>query len=230
MIGFWYCGFAAVPHRLAFAVLTLSLLGACASPPPPRPAPPPIVDPDQACLRDLRDRRVAFEPQGPVGGGTCAIANPVRVTADSGAAWNRPGVVSCSMARVVDRFETQVVQPAAQRYLGQKVARLHHMGTYNCRNRRTETTVASADMGSKGGRLSEHGKGQAIDIGAFELADGTMISVKKDWKGAGRKSEFLQAVARASCEHFNVVLTPNHNRLHADHLHLDIGPHRLCGM
>ena len=66
-------------------------------------------------------------------------------------------------------------------------------------------------------------------MGGFELADGTVISVKKDWRGAGKRSEFLQEVARASCEHFNVVLTPNHNRLHNDHLHLDIGPHRLCG-
>jgi len=220
-----------VSVRLAFAVLTLALLGACASP-PPRPAPPPpILNPDSACLKELHDRHVAFEPQAAFGSsGSCSIANPVKVTADSQTSWNRPGVMSCSMARTVERFETQVVQAAAQRIFGQKVARLHHMGTYNCRTRRTETTVAAADMGSRGGRLSEHGKGQAIDVGAFELADGTMISVKKDWKGAGKKSEFLQAVARASCEHFNVVLTPNHNKLHADHLHLDIGPHKLCGI
>lgn len=217
--------------RLVFTVLTLALLGACSSPPPARPAPPPVLDPDAACLQDLRNRHVAFEPQAAFGTpGSCSIANPVKVTADSLTNWNRPGVMSCSMARVVDRFETQVVQAAALRILGQKVARLHHMGTYNCRTRRTETTVASADMGSRGGRLSEHGKGQAIDVGGFELADGTMISVKKDWRGAGKKSEFLQAVARASCEHFNVVLTPNHNALHADHLHLDIGPHKLCSM
>lgn len=217
--------------RLVFAVLTLALLGACSSPPPRLAAPPPILDPDTACLKDLHDRRVAFEPQAAFGNaGTCAIANPVKVTADSQTSWNRPGVMSCSMARVVERFETQVVQAAAQRIFGQKVAKLHHMGTYNCRTRRTETTVAAADMGSRGGRLSEHGKGQAIDVGGFELADGTMISVKTDWKGAGKKSEFLQAVARASCEHFNVVLTPNHNKLHADHLHLDIGPHKLCSM
>lgn len=233
MIGFWRCGTATVSKHLAFAVLTLALLGACSSPPPrPAPSPPPILDPDSACLKDLRDRRVAFEPQAAFGNpGSCAVANPVKVTADSQTHWNRPGVMSCSMARVVDRFETQVVQAAAARILGQRVARLHHMGTYDCRSRRTETTVASSGEGkSRGGRLSEHGKGQAIDIGGFELADGTMISVKKDWQGAGKKSEFLQAVARASCEHFNVVLTPNHNKLHADHLHLDIGPHKLCGM
>lgn len=218
--------------RPAFAVVILALTAACAAPPPPAPPPRPVVlDPDAACLKELRDRRVAFEVQPPMANaGTCTVPNPVKVASDSQAAWSRPGLVSCSMARTVDRFETQVVEPLARRYLGKGVARLHHMGTYNCRNRRTETNVAASDMGSRGGRPSEHAKGQAIDIGAFELDDGTMISVKKDWSGQGKKSEFLQAVARASCEHFNVVLTPNHNRLHADHLHLDIGPHRLCGL
>jgi hypothetical protein len=221
-----------VSNRLAFAVLILVLLGACSSPPPLRVvATPPILDPDSACLKELNDLRVAFEPQAAMGGqGSCSIANPVRVTGDSQTAWNRPGLMSCAMARTIEHFETKVVQAAALRVFGQKVAKLHHMGTYNCRERRTDTQVAAADMGSRGGRISEHAKGKAIDIGGFELADGTMISVKKDWRGAGKKSEFLQMVARASCEHFNVVLTPNHNKLHADHLHLDIGPHRLCAM
>ncbi len=174
---------------------------------------------------------VTFERQPPVGApGSCSVANPVKVSGDSQAVWNRPGVLSCAMARTVERFEQQVVQPVALRVLGQRVARLVHMGTYACRTRRTDTKVAAAGNGGvAGGRLSEHGKGQAIDLGGFELADGTVVSVKKDWSGAGRKSEFLQELARASCEHFNVVLTPNHNALHADHLHLDIGPHRLCG-
>jgi hypothetical protein len=214
-----------------FAILALLLVGACAAPPPaPPPRPQPILDPDSACLKDLRDRRVAFESQAATGAGACSIANPVKVSGGSHMAWNRPGVLSCAMARTLERFEAEVVAPIAQRILGQRVARLQHMGTYDCRTRRTETTTAAAKgEGSRGGRLSEHGRGQAIDVGGFELADGSVISVKKDWKGAGRRSDFLQEVARASCQHFNVVLTPNHNRLHADHLHLDIGPHRLCG-
>jgi hypothetical protein len=220
----------AVPNRLILAVLTLLTLGACASPPPPAPRPPPILDPDSACLKELRDHRVVFEPQASLGHGSCEVANPVKVTADSNMAWNHPGLLSCTMAKIIDRFDSQVVQPAAKRIFGQPVVKLHHMGTYNCRNRRTETTVAAANMGSRGGRLSEHAKGRAIDIGSFQLADGTIISVKHDWHGSGKKSEFLQQVARASCEQFNVVLTPNYNRLHNDHLHLDIGPHRLCGM
>ena len=69
----------------------------------------------------------------------------------------------------------------------------------------------------------------AIDLMAFELADGTMVSVKRDWREGGAKAAFLKDVARASCSTFNVVLTPNHDRFHQDHLHLDIGPHTLCG-
>ena len=216
------------------ALLGLLLVAACSSPPKPvavAPPPPPILDPDSACLKDLRDHQVAFEPQLMVPAGACSVANAVKVSGDAQMKWNRPGVLSCVMARSVERFESQVIQPAAQRLLGQRVVRLVHMGTYDCRTRRTDTTTAAAGQeGSKGGRLSEHAKGQAMDIGGFELADGSVISVKKDWRGAGRRSDFLQEVARLSCEHFNVVLTPNHNRLHHDHLHLDIGPHRLCGI
>jgi hypothetical protein len=225
-----------VPVVLGRAVLILCLLlvGACAAPPRPVAVapPPPILTPDAACLKDLRDRRVTFEAQAPMAAGVCSVANPVKVSGDSQLNWNRPGVLSCAMARSIERFEVQVVEPAALKVFGQKVVRLVHMGTYSCRTRRTEASVAAAggtQGGSAGGRLSEHAKGQAIDIGGFELADGTVISVKKDWTGAGKRSEFLQEVARSSCEHFNVVLTPNHNRLHNDHLHLDMGPHRLCG-
>jgi len=220
-------------RRLA-VILAVLLVGACSAPlRPVAVAPPPILDPDAACLKDLGDSHVLFERQPPTAEGVCKVVNPVKIRGDAQLSWNQPGMVSCAMARTIERFETQVVQPAAQKLFGQKVVRLIHMGTYNCRTMRTETSVAAAadgQGGSKGGRLSEHARGQAIDVGAFELADGTVISVKKDWRGAGKRSEFLQEVARTSCEYFNVVLSPNHNRLHQDHLHLDIGPHRLCGV
>lgn len=188
-----------------------------------------MVDPDSACLRDLERAHVVFEPAREYSGtGSCSVPNPVRVSS-AGMRWSSPGVVSCQMARVVDRFEEEVVQPLAVKFFGQKVVQLHHMGTYNCRNQRNSSRTASAKGGATGGRLSEHAKGQAIDVGAFQLADGSVVSVKSHWSGAGRKSEFLHEVARASCDTFNVVLTPNHNREHHDHLHLDIGPHKLCG-
>jgi hypothetical protein len=214
--------------------VALLALGACTAAPAPvavaPPPPAPLLDPDATCLKDLHDMQVAFEPMpGYEKPGSCGVANPVRMAGGAATGWNRPGVLSCTMARTIERFEEQVVQPLALRHFGQRVVRLHHMGTYDCRQQRNETTAAAAANGSRGGRLSEHSKGRAIDVGAFELADGTMVSVKKDWRGAGKRAEFLHDVARLSCDTFNVVLTPNHDRFHHDHLHLDIGPHRLCG-
>ena len=214
--------------------MLLGLLSACArpvAPPPVAVAPPPLVlDPETACLNELGDMRAVFQPIEAFGEPQegCGIANPVKISAGA-VAWNRPGVLTCPMARTVVRFEAEVVQPAAMARFGQAVKKIHHAGTYDCRVRRNSTQMAASLGGSRGGRLSEHAKGQAMDIVAFELADGTMVSVKKVWRGAGAKSAFLQEVARASCSTFNVVLTPNHDRLHQDHLHLDIGPHTLCG-
>lgn len=217
-------------------VAVAALAGACAAPPPPPPPPPPVaLDPDAACLKDLRDRGIAFEPLAGLSAPAspaCQIANPVKVTGEGDVAWSRAGVLSCTMMQTVDRFETEVVQPAAQRHFGQKVTRLLHMGTYECRARRTDATVAAAAAGKpvRGGRLSEHGRGQAIDIGGFELADGRIVTVRRDWRAGGAPSAFLHEVAQGACDQFSVVLTPNYNAVHADHLHLDIGPHKLCGM
>lgn len=220
--------------RFRCLVMAALLLGAAActqAPPPPPPpviAAPVILDPDAACLSDLAQLGVEFQPLDTFGAPDqgCAVANPVNVSA-TGVPWNRPSVVSCAMARTLARYQTDVLQPLALAHFGQSIKRIHHAGTYACRIRRNNTTAQVGKV--KGGRLSEHSKGQAIDLMAFELADGTMISVKKDWRGQGEKSAFLRDAAKESCGVFNVVLTPNHDRFHQDHFHLDIGPFTLCG-
>lgn len=216
------------------AGLALILLAGCSArvPAPPRQAatpvlPPTILDAEQACLVELRNGRVQYEPlqsfetdQG------CGIANPVRVTAAS-VPWNRPAILSCRLATQVQRYEIELVQPIALRHFGQTVRRIHHAGTYDCRAKRTQQVRAGG--GSRGGSLSEHAKGRAIDITAFELADGSLVSVKNHWKAGGARQAFLHELAKASCGMFNVVLTPNHDYLHRDHFHLDIGPYTRCG-
>jgi len=212
------------------ALLLIVLLAGCGSAPPPLPPKPALLDPAAACLSDLSLAHATFQPLAAFGEGNCSIANPVRLTGGA-TAWNRPGVLSCPMARTLVRFEAEVVQPAAHKHFGVRVKRMDHLGTYDCRTQRNETTAAAAQMGtSRGGRLSEHAKGLAIDLAGFELADGTVVSVKKDWYAGGKAGAFLREVARSSCRVFNVVLTPNHDRFHTDHIHLDIGPHTLCGM
>lgn len=213
-----------------------ALLAGCARPPAPPPPvvvavpPPQIIDPETACLQELTRLSVAFEPlRSFAGEDGCGIDNPVRVSR-AAIAWNRPGTLSCRLASTMVRYETEVIQPLAMEHFGQAVARIHHAGTYDCRYRRNgKTQVAAGSGGRKGGRLSEHSRGLAIDIVGFELADGSMVSVKKHWRAGDSRSAFLHKVARASCNTFNVTLTPNHDRLHQDHFHLDIGPYTLCG-
>ena len=72
---------------------------------------------------------------------------------------------------------------------------------YDCRGER----------GGRPERLSQHSFGRAIDISGFELDDGTTISVLRDWRDKGAKSEFLHQVAQGACRIFSVVITPNHN-------------------
>ena len=133
--------------------------------------------------------------------------------------WNQPGLMTCSMASKLWDFETKVVQPAAQREFGHSVRKMSNLGSYSCRNIRSE----------RGGGLSEHARGLAIDISGFELDDGTLVSVLRDWQQKGPKGAFLHQIAAGACGIFTMVLSPNHNALHSNHLHLDIGPHKHCG-
>jgi hypothetical protein len=77
-------------------------------------------------------------------------------------------------------------------------------------------------------RRSEHATANAVDIGGFHLEDGTHISVLRDWKRPGRKSEFLRAVHLAACSYFRVVLGPDFNSEHENHFHFDRGTLYTC--
>jgi hypothetical protein len=70
----------------------------------------------------------------------------------------------------------------------------------------------------------------AIDVAGFRLSDGTTVSVEHDWSESGPKRQFLRHLARRACSYFSVVLTPDSNAEHHDHIHLDIGPDRLCSV
>ena len=178
----------------------------------------PFDLPAGQCVGLLTERRASFEPLDPVDGeNACGIANPVRLSALT-AALSRPVTLGCPLAVRVDDFERRILQPLAIRYFGQPVRRIHHYGAYACRNQR----------GGNANQISQHALGRAIDISAFELLDGTLIRVKQDWNGVGRRSRFLRNVAREACGLFHVVLTPSHDRAHHDHLHFDTGPWRLC--
>jgi hypothetical protein len=77
-------------------------------------------------------------------------------------------------------------------------------------------------------RMSLHSTGQALDIAGFTTRSGRHVSVLRGWRGSRDEVAFLEDLGRAACRYFNVVLTPNHDAAHQDHIHVDIGPWRVC--
>lgn len=146
----------------------------------------------------------------------CAVPAPVVVQASS-AAMTPTLRTSCPMMLAWARFEPEM-QRLANRRLGSQIAKIHHYGSYNCRR-----------MSGNQRRMSLHSTGQALDISGFSTADGRYISVRDGWRGRRDESAFLRDLGQAACGHFNVVLTPAHDRAHHDHFHVDIGPWRFCG-
>lgn len=118
--------------------------------------------------------------------------------------------VACPVAAALAMWEWNVVQPAAQARFGSPVAEIEHFGSYNCRRM----------YGRESGSWSEHATADAVDIAGFRLADGTRITVARDWRDP-RKGAFLREVRDGACKLFATTLSPDYNAAHADHLHLD---------
>ena len=144
----------------------------------------------------------------------CGYSNGVRLGRDGDDAprYAPAGVVTaCPVAAALVLWERDVVQPAALRLLGERVASIDHYGSYSCRRL----------YGRSEGGYSEHATANALDIAGFRLASGRRISVLRDWSETGRDAAFLHAVRDGACDLFATVLSPDYNAAHADHLHFD---------
>lgn len=118
---------------------------------------------------------------------------------------------TCAVAAAFELWLQKGLAPASLEIFGQPIQRIEHLGAYSCRRL----------YGRDEGPWSEHATGNAIDIAAFVLRDGTRISVLADWSGEHKKAQFLQEARDAACRSFGTVLSPDYNKAHADHLHLD---------
>jgi len=187
------------------------LLAGCGGTPDPSGFGGPV------CLARLTTQEVRYRSVDSVNAtdSRCRVDTAVRVSRVD-AALDHPAVMSCGLASRLGDFEREVVQPLAASELGRRVVRINHLGSFSCR----------AING--GSHLSQHALGRAIDVAGFRLSDGTTVSVQHDWSESGPKRLFLRHLAHRACSYFSVVLTPDSNAGHYDHIHLDIGPERRC--
>ena len=154
------------------------------------------------CLDALAQAEAVFKPLGNQGTDTCPVKNAVRISKFRDTTLSSSVILSCPTALNTANWLEEI-----------EAKHITHMGTLNCRERR----------GS--GLMSEHSFGVAIDISEI---DGAVVS--KHWKDKGSKGDTLRNAARSACKHFSNVLTPETNRLHHDHFHLDSGVGFQCDM
>ncbi len=163
-----------------------------------------------SCRAVLERSEVEFRQLSPRGDGPCALVDR---TVLNGAPLS-PGdpAMTCPVGAGLKFWIDHGLQEAAVAHLGSHVVRVEHLGTNSCRR----------VNGSRSGPWSEHASGNAIDIAAFVLADGTRVSVKQDW-GNDARGDFLKAARDTACDSFRTVLSPEYSAAQADHFHLDQG-------
>jgi hypothetical protein len=171
------------------------------------------------CFADLRRIEVGFRPlPDQIFDNGCSAVGAVQLL-DIGTPVTNLAAMTCPLARQFAFWVQGDVQPAAARWLGSRVTRIESFGTYSCR----------PIDGRAGNRLSEHGRANAVDVGAFVLADGRRITILAGWAGDDdRVRAFLRAVHDAGCRRFAIVLGPDANADHRNHLHFDMGRGPYC--
>ncbi len=219
--------------------------------PPPEAAPEPTpkrpsyghadLDPDnddivgpqpeiEGCHERLEELGIAFKPAR-IGVGhkrdgvyTCGAHQVVRIKRGPGkikySSWP---MLTCQMAIAWSDFE-RIVQEEAERELGSRVVKIEHMGTYNCRD------MALYDL------ISEHSFANGIDLKRFHLANGKQVDVKKHFQPRELEpptpeSRFLRSLSRRLYDEdvFSNVITPYFDRVHHNHIHVDLARYRVDG-
>jgi hypothetical protein len=178
-----------------------------------RTTPTPQVSATGAICGDraLRGRRISAIP-GRLSG--CGIGEPVQVTQVHGITLSTAATMDCGTAQALSAWVRNGAMPAIGN-TGGGIAQFRVAAHYACRTRNSQP----------GARISEHGKGRAIDISAFRLKNGDTITLLEGWNDR-RQGRILRDMWRAACGPFGTVLGPESNRFHLDHFHFDTARYR----
>ncbi len=141
----------------------------------------------------------------------CGIEAPVRLVAVAGVTLTGKAEVSCEHAVALADWVEQTAQPAANELLSTRLVSMRPVASYVCRTRN----------GKRGAKLSEHAKGNALDIAGFSFAGGETVAVRRGWGREDQRGEYLRSVWAGACGPFGTVLGPEANHHHHDHFHFD---------
>ena len=137
----------------------------------------------------------------------CGVQDPVSVASVDGIRLSQAATLDCATAKALKTWVQQSMRPA---FGTRDVVQLQIAAHYICRPRNN----------IKGNKISEHGRGKAIDIAGFVFSDGTAWSVARNYNKQIRKAH------KGACGIFGTTLGPGSDGYHEDHLHFDTASHR----
>lgn len=137
----------------------------------------------------------------------CGIADPVKVTEVAGLRLSQPATIDCETAAALKTWVIKGMRPA---FGNREVVQLNIFGSYSCRARNNV----------RGAKVSEHGRGRAVDIAGFVFANGQEWTIQRDYNKTIRQAQ------KAACGIFGTTLGPGSDGYHEDHLHFDTAKHR----
>jgi hypothetical protein len=169
-----------------------------------------------SCRAELRRLGVDFRDIKRIADGpSCGIEYPVLLSGFSGGVQLKPATkLNCQTTLALAKWVKFELAPSSRyRYLS-GVKTIESMGGYSCRRMNNSR--------QKRNPMSEHARGNAIDLGKFVLKNGKKIDVRKKGFFAFREKGLLNTVRDDSCKYFHTVLGPGSNKEHWNHFHFDL--------
>lgn len=187
---------------------------------------------DKDCLQKLRAEGANFTiaagvadmvVAGALGNEVCHVQNPVRVHAVKVNSYiiNLPEspLLNCHQALQFSKWLRESAAPILAAQLGTPLAKVSTGPGYECRGR-------NGDVAAK---ISEHGRGNAVDITTFTMQNGKIVTVADAQTPSASTYTVLRGLRASACGYFTTVLGPGSNAAHAAHFHFDIGIHGKSG-
>ncbi|TAZ81245.1 extensin-like domain-containing protein, partial [Rhizobium ruizarguesonis] len=184
---------------------------------PAAPVDPSVMPSSElACRRELKRMGVLFDDKPPISNGpACQVPYPVSLKGLSGNIGVRPAVtLNCQVTLAFAKWVKNELAPSARYRYWSGIKTIQPLGGYSCRRMNNSR--------QKYNPMSEHARGNAIDVGKFVLKNGHEIDVRKKGLFSLREGRLLKAVRSDSCRYFNTVLGPGSNPEHWNHFHFDL--------
>lgn len=183
---------------------------------PPEPVKPEDPAALQACLGALKEIGAEFKELEPIRDEEqgCGIEAPVELSVVlPGIKLEPSGTMRCETALALSRWTKEMMLPAAALAMPEKkVTAIANASTYICRNRN----------GAANGKISEHARGNAVDISTISFDKGEPLVMKPRGEDGAPEGAFQRTITAAACLFFRTVLSPGSDATHQDHLHLDV--------